>query len=294
MTTITHLTPTELDALLEAATALDERWELHHGEHSLRVCNGQHDALGGCQTLVEAEILGHSRWSSESRAKFVSLANPATITRLVLMVRELQRDVEVSRRLVSRNLHDQIEGVFGNQQYITERFRARAIQELRKLYEVNTPHSADISLGYTTALEKALTVIKSLPLVETEGGVMKITYFSENDTDYVAGLKAAQTEDTLKDFLKQQRFIASDAYKAATSDGFDWEEFQRGRKIENSGRFAGEEWAAKYGAILMPEILIRVGVVAQNYGAPWGCAYIRLREAGCIRETRTHAQWIEQ
>lgn len=124
--------------------------------------------------------------------------------------------------------------------------------------------------------------------------MMKITYLSENATDYVAGLKAAQTEDALKSFLKEQRFLANDAYKATTSDDFDWEEFQRGRKIENSGKFAGEEWAAKYGMVLMPEILIRVGIIAHNYGVPWGCAYIRLREAGLIHEAKTHARWAEQ
>lgn len=148
--TTAHLTPTELDALLQAATALDEHWELHHGEHSLRVCNGQHDALGGCQALVEAEIVGHSRWSSESRAKFVSVANPATVTRLVLMVRELQRIESLYYEQVEANQMAQVSVAD-----VVEHFRARAVRAIESKYGLmNHDYFAEL--------------IKSLPLVETE------------------------------------------------------------------------------------------------------------------------------
>lgn len=122
---------------------------------------------------------------------------------------------------------------------------------------------------------------------------MKITYTTDNAGDYVKGLKAAQTEDAVRAFVAEQRFIANDAYKSINDKSFDWAEFEKGRKLENRGEYAGDGWAAKYGAILMPEILIRVGIVAEQYGAPWGCTYIRLREAGVIKETKTYAKWVD-
>ena len=117
-----------------------------------------------------------------------------------------------------------------------------------------------------------------------------ITYISEQDTDYASGLKAAQTELGLRTFLDEWTFLAQDACRCLVNK-FNWEEFAAGRKLENSGQYAGDEWNAKYGAILIPEMLLRVSVVAMEFSVPWGCAYIRLRETGTIRETNERVKW---
>lgn len=122
---------------------------------------------------------------------------------------------------------------------------------------------------------------------------MQVGYLSECDKDYAAGLKNAQTFDGLRDFVKRWRLLANDAYKSVMSAKFDWDEFARGRKMENRDEYAGDDWAKKYGAILMPEILMRVTITAMEFGAPWGVTYIRLREFGRIVETKTHATWVE-
>jgi hypothetical protein len=122
----------------------------------------------------------------------------------------------------------------------------------------------------------------------------KISYVSDNAADYVAGLKTAQTLEDLKSFVTAQRFLAPDAFEAVHSPDFNWDEFKRGRKLENKGDYAGDEWAKKYGAVMMPEIIIRVGIVAHQFGAPWGCAYIRMKEEGLIKETKAHAQYVER
>jgi hypothetical protein len=70
--------------------------------------------------------------------------------------------------------------------------------------------------------------------------------------------------------------------------------FGEGMRQERRGKFAGEEWAAKYGAVLMPEVLMRVGMIAGHFKAPWGCAYIRCKEEGMIKETGGTARWIER
>lgn len=122
---------------------------------------------------------------------------------------------------------------------------------------------------------------------------MQVQYLSECDKDYAAGLKAAQTFDDLRDFVKRWRLLANDAYNSVNNKKFDWEEFVAGRKMENRDEYAGDKWAKKYGAILMPEILMRVSIYAMQFGAPWGVTYIRLREFGRVVETKTHAVWVE-
>ncbi|HTG95783.1 MAG TPA: hypothetical protein VL866_24495 [Pyrinomonadaceae bacterium] len=121
----------------------------------------------------------------------------------------------------------------------------------------------------------------------------RITYISEQDRDYAKSLKAAQTHDALKAHVSAWRSVADDAFKQVAAESFDFAEFQEGRKKESRNEYAGDGWAMKYGAILMPEIMIRVCVVAQQYGAPWGCAYIRLKEAGVIDDSSGIAVWKE-
>lgn len=116
----------------------------------------------------------------------------------------------------------------------------------------------------------------------------KITYISENDKDYVAGLKQAQTFDAVYAHLKDWKFLAKDAWNVISRLDFDWNEFQRGRLLEAKGQFAGDEWCEKYGAILMPELLLKVTMFAHQYTVPWGLAYIRLRDAGRLIEKRTY------
>lgn len=120
-----------------------------------------------------------------------------------------------------------------------------------------------------------------------------VTYVSENDREYAASLKRAQTFEKLKEHARFWRRLAADAFEAVNSNSFDWNEFQKGRKQENQDIFAGEEWSAKYGAILMPEILMRVSIYAMQLGAPWGCVYIRLRDMGNIIEVDGVATWKE-
>jgi len=121
-----------------------------------------------------------------------------------------------------------------------------------------------------------------------------ITYLSEQDRDYAKSLKLAQTKQAIMDHVTAWQLIADDAFQQAQSESFDFDDFQEGRKKENRNEYAGDGWAVKYGAILMPEILIRVTIVAHQYGAPWGCAYIRLREAGVIEDGNGIARWVEQ
>jgi hypothetical protein len=125
---------------------------------------------------------------------------------------------------------------------------------------------------------------------------VNIGYYSEPVKPYCAAIAAAKSPEELREKIRGFSLIAWDALKAANGiiSGADWQEWRRGLRIERKGEFAGEEFARRYGAILMPEIMVRVTMLAEQYTAPWGTAYIRAREAGLIVEADGRASWKER
>lgn len=125
-------------------------------------------------------------------------------------------------------------------------------------------------------------------------GYIRIHYTSDTCADYCAGLTKAKTLEALQTHVETYRRVADDAWKVVKEmDAPAFLRFLSGLRKERKGEFAGEEWASKYMAVLMPEILMRVSMVADQYGAPWGCAFIRLKEAGRITESSNVARWVE-
>lgn len=126
---------------------------------------------------------------------------------------------------------------------------------------------------------------------------MKLTdihYLSEIPTYYADALDAAHTRDELFNVLTAYAPLALDAVAAAPNNDDEFKRFRIGLEYERRGEFAGNEWAKRYGAILMPELMLRVGMVAQKFMVPWGCAYIRLRDVGHITETNGVAVWNDK
>ena len=108
-----------------------------------------------------------------------------------------------------------------------------------------------------------------------------ITYISEQPQDYVKALDRCRTLKVLQHVTHEWREVAADAAKIAKEmTETDFEEWRKGLALERRGQFAGEQFAKKYGALQMPEVLFKVSIVAQQFGAPWGCAYLRLKETG--------------
>lgn len=121
---------------------------------------------------------------------------------------------------------------------------------------------------------------------------IRIHYTSETAKDYTDGLTKAKTLPQLQEHVETYLRVANDAYqvtKGMTKPEFI--EWRSGLAKERKGEFAGEPFALKYGAVLMPEILMRVSMVADEYKVPWGLAYIRLREVGRITEPNRIARW---
>lgn len=119
---------------------------------------------------------------------------------------------------------------------------------------------------------------------------MNISSVSEPELPYARVIDGARSKDELVAVLEPYALIAYDALLAAAALD-DWDDFKTGLRRERKGHYAGDEWATKYGAILMPEIMMRVSIIAEQYKAPWGTAYIRLVEAGRIKEENGQARW---
>lgn len=123
---------------------------------------------------------------------------------------------------------------------------------------------------------------------------IRIHYTSDTLKDYVDGLSNAKRLADLQTHVQTYQRVADDAFKITRDmKADDFGSWRRGLVKERKGEFAGEEWAEKYGAVLMPEILMKVGMIADQYVVPWGCAYIRLRDVGRITEPNKIARWNE-
>lgn len=111
----------------------------------------------------------------------------------------------------------------------------------------------------------------------------RITYISETSQEYSNGLVGVKTLWKLKEYLDPWWALANDAYHIAHNmDAAAWKEFKVGWSLEKKNEYAGDAWAEKYSAIIMPEILFRVSYVSIQFHVPWGTAFIRLKEEGYI------------
>lgn len=113
----------------------------------------------------------------------------------------------------------------------------------------------------------------------------KIGYLSECDREYTKLLTAQETLDDLRALTKSYELIAADAHEiAARMTEDDFKEFRAGLKKERRGKFAGEAWADKYAAVMLPAVMFGVSEIAVSYHVPFGVAYIRMRESGRLVE----------
>lgn len=97
---------------------------------------------------------------------------------------------------------------------------------------------------------------------------------------YSDALDACESFDDVRKLLRRfPRELVLDAREAADrATAEEWDQFKRGVKSERRGRFAGENWAEKWGAILQPGGMFVVSMVAEDFKVPFSLAYRRLRE----------------
>lgn len=122
---------------------------------------------------------------------------------------------------------------------------------------------------------------------------MNIGYTTDLSKPYAASLSSAKTFKELCSHVQMWEMLAGDAFDAVHAREFSWKEYRAGLAKERKDIYAGDEWAKKYGAIVMPEILMRISLAAMHYLVPDGCVFIRMRDFGQIQVKAGRAQWIE-
>ena len=104
-------------------------------------------------------------------------------------------------------------------------------------------------------------------------------YVAEQQKDYTAGLAECESVADLRALVDEFKPLALDAYEAVhRMTDADWPEWQRGLKSERRGKFAGEAWLKRFGAILLPMPMLNVAMIADQYKVPFGCAWMRCEE----------------
>ena len=104
-----------------------------------------------------------------------------------------------------------------------------------------------------------------------------ITYISEQHIDWRDGLSAVDSVTALRALAESYGDLATDAAAvAAAMTDEDWPDFQRGLLKERRGHYAGDAWAKRYAAVLLPEPMLMVSILASHYRVPFGLAYMRL------------------
>jgi hypothetical protein len=110
-----------------------------------------------------------------------------------------------------------------------------------------------------------------------------ITPLSEPIAQYTQELTNCKTLISLQEFLERWGDLAPDAFNVGlTLNEKTFREFLHGFKKERRGIYAGDEWADKYGAILIPELFLFVQMVANEFHVPFGVAFLRLEKEGII------------
>ena len=86
--------------------------------------------------------------------------------------------------------------------------------------------------------------------------------------------------ESLKKWLLEDWFeLAPDALAIVESMSEEsFIKFRVGLKKECAGKFAGQEFVAKYGVVMMPSLMFEASIAALHYHVPWGLAFIRLQE----------------
>lgn len=137
--------------------------------------------------------------------------------------------------------------------------------------------------GETMSDHKAESTISTQAGEQGEIDLAVIGYIDEPDMDYSKGLDAARLPKDLTTLVKRFRPLFPDAYgQGANLTDEEFLQWRSGFLQERKGRFSGEKFMNRFGAVLMPANLIHIGMIAQKFGVPFGLAFCRMRDNGMI------------
>lgn len=123
-----------------------------------------------------------------------------------------------------------------------------------------------------------------------------IYYDSEPDRSYIKGLDLCRLRAQLIVLCEAYAELFPDAFAQAKTikDDEAFLQFRRGLRKERRGKFAGEDFTHRFGAILMPENLLRIGMVADQYKVPFGLAFCRMRDLGAFDVVNNRIRWRDK
>lgn len=101
----------------------------------------------------------------------------------------------------------------------------------------------------------------------------------EKPEAYAAFLTKCETLEQLRAHVLAYESLALDAARIVHEmTRKDFKEFRRGLKLERAGKFAGLEYSKRFAAILMPEPMFTIAIIADQYKVPFNIAHQRLKE----------------
>lgn len=110
-----------------------------------------------------------------------------------------------------------------------------------------------------------------------------VRYLTEDPSAvYGAAIRAAKCKADLVAAIEPWKRLAPDAYKEAWD--CNWKDMAWALKHARS-EGDGEKVNQIAGNVLMPAVMLQVSMVAIQFKAPWGCAFIRMREMEQIKLT---------
>lgn len=119
-------------------------------------------------------------------------------------------------------------------------------------------------------------------------GNMEIGYLTDAPKEYTELIRAACNVEGLRMAIEVYLPFASDAMEQAQAmTDADWPDYLHFDKI---GRINGSDikelgpLMERFGAIMLPEAMMKVTMVAHHFGAPWGCVAIRMAEEGYLKD----------
>jgi len=107
-----------------------------------------------------------------------------------------------------------------------------------------------------------------------------INYLTELDTAFTKDLMAIQGTELFEKFIKKWKYWLDEETKKLS--GKDWKWVNPLIKECRNEKITPEKRHDPASALLMPERIFKISLVAWHFKVPWGCAYIRMKEMGQI------------